>query len=134
MSSVGTYTRRVDTLGVNIPDGWTRVRSGGCVGCYCGDQSIQNRLSYFTELRYNKLYCFHKLIFPVSVSYTKEWGEWQPWVICTGEYCGLGKRSRIRKELIIGQRETTPGPVDISFDPPKGILQNFMKQYCLLHD
>eukprot|EP00091_Calanus_sinicus_P000882 TRINITY_DN10837_c0_g1_i1.p1 TRINITY_DN10837_c0_g1~~TRINITY_DN10837_c0_g1_i1.p1 ORF type:complete len:172 (-),score=28.75 TRINITY_DN10837_c0_g1_i1:175-690(-) len=64
-------------------------------------------------------------ISPNSVIYTKQWGEWEPWVICSGEYCGLGKRSRIRKELTTGKSRITPGPVgttsnSIPFDPPKG--------------
>merc|ERR1711872_843126 len=33
-------------------------------------------------------------------SYIKEWGDWSSWVVCTGEYCGLGKRSRKRKEIL----------------------------------
>ena len=45
-------------------------------------------------------------------------------MICTGDDCGLGKRSRIRKNLVLGRGETTCGPVAIPLDPPEGIIQN----------
>ena len=74
LSSVGTFTRRVDPLGVNIPDGWTLVRSCGCDGCFGEDHFIHFRQSYCTKLRYNKLDSFY-MIFILSQSLILNNGE-----------------------------------------------------------
>merc|ERR1711892_1327536 len=38
------------------------------------------------------------IIFKESVS-PRGWGEWEPWTYCDGDFCGHGKRSRLRRLL-----------------------------------
>ena len=69
-------------------------------------------------------------------SYPRVWGEWGPWQVCSGDYCGLGKRSRIRKQIIkqvyMPHSESAPWPQS---KPPKGKTshkKNLIGRKCVL--
>merc|ERR1711936_832692 len=61
----------------------------------------------------------HNYITNYRVS-SQTWGYWGTWTYCTGDLCGVGKRTRTRGPLA-GTK--TVEPIDVPTEPPEGTVQ-----------